>query len=130
MTRESAQSAVTGSALVVGGIYLYRRLVEEPKAPTRKGSSTLQQLPGELLGQGPAPPVSRFVVGWGFVFVVLSLTVEASPELGGYGAILVALGALLGNGVAVSKDLGRQLEQGQKPAGTAAVPFADQPRTA
>lgn len=75
----------------------------------------------QLFGQGKLPSTERFVVGWGFVFLVLSLSVDASPELAASFAALAALGSVLGNGVAVSKDLHTQLSTTPKAADTAAT---------
>ena len=144
MTKDGAQEAVNASALIVAGIYLYRKLVESPAAtaPARAGRSpgaqtpqgtlgqrelaaiegafgppqptTARSIPGQvLLGAGPVAPVPRFVVGWGFSFIVLALLAEGQPALGGWLAILVAAGAVLGNGSKVATDINRQLSQKQ-----------------
>lgn len=100
--------------------------------------STVGGAAGQLFGQGPLPSTERFVVGWGFVFLVLSLTIDASPELAAAFAMLVATGAVLGNGVQVSKDLHTQLSSkaptsadtsSQGAAPTTTVDFAGQGAT-
>jgi hypothetical protein len=105
MNQAQAETAVTGSALVVGGIYIYRRLSETDVQLTNAHGLRLKQ----LAGVGPVLPVGPFVVGWGFTFLVLALMAQARPDLGGNFAILVAAGALLGNGESVFQDVGNQL---------------------
>jgi len=142
MTKAGAQDAVTASALIVGSIYLYRKMVEpaisESAAVARVGPGALQDdsaallaaftgsptrepqptslgsIPGQILGQGPVAPVSRFVVGWGFIYVTLALIAEGAPDLGGSLALLVAGGAILGNGARVSADISAQLRQSER----------------
>jgi hypothetical protein len=84
MTVDQAQSAVSVSAVVVAGVYGYRKLVEsDPKAA----------------------PTAHFVIGFGFVFITLALVAQAAPSLGGMLAILIAGGDLLTNGIALTNDL-------------------------
>jgi hypothetical protein len=87
MDVDQAQSAVTLSAFVVAGVYGYRKLIE----PTT--------------GQGTVSPTSHFVIGWGFVYITLSLIAQGAPELGGMLAILVMVGDLLAQGTSLTKDL-------------------------
>lgn len=135
-----AQDLVNGAALVVAGIYFYRKLIEPATGGTAAASSagtgatpaagesiltrfrgpagsyeapgepaTLPGAAAQLFGKGKPAPTERFVVGWGFVFLTLSLAVPVAPELAGAFAALTALGAVLGNGVQVGKDLESQL---------------------
>lgn len=108
MTREGAESAVTASALIVGGIYVFRRLSETDVQLTSSSGLRLKQ----LAGAGPVMPAGPFVTGWGFTFLVISLMAQAAPDLGGSFALLVAAGAVLGNGVAVSQDISSKLGAG------------------
>lgn len=87
MNTNQAQSAVTLSAFVVGGVYLYRKMTETSS------------------GKGTVPPVAHFVIGFGFVFIALSLVAQGAPELGGMFAVLVATGDLLANGTSLVDDL-------------------------
>jgi hypothetical protein len=106
MTKEGAETAVTTSALVVAGMYTYRKLTE--KAENVSGSEAKRK-PGEivkgLVGTGQLLPVGAWVTGAGITFIVLSILAAASPDLGGYSAILVATGTTLGNGLAVTQDI-------------------------
>lgn len=88
MTTQQAQSAVSLSALVVAGVYAYRKLAE-------KGTS----------GNVTAAPLSHFVLGFGFTFIGLSLAAQAAPEFGGMFAVLVAAADLLVNGNKIVSDL-------------------------
>lgn len=99
MTSEGAHTAVTTSALVVGGIFLYRHLIEPEIGSGKHGKAH------DLLTGGDLPTVPEFVVAWGFVFLVLSIAAEAVPQLGGWAAILIATGAVLNNGQRVVKDM-------------------------
>lgn len=154
MTKEGAQEAVNASALIVAGIYLYRRLVESPSAaaPTAQRSPATPQAPlGQrelaaietaygpqphgiagipaqvFLGSGPVAPVPRFVVGWGFTYIVLALLAEGQPALGGWLALLIAAGAVLGNGVKVGSDINRQLSAKQHGRGGVSAPAGNAP---
>src|SRR4051794_10936253 len=113
MNSYTAEQAVTGSALVVGGIYIYRRLSEVDVQLTNAHGLRLKQ----LAGAGPVLPAGPFVVGWGFTFLVLSLVAQVNPNLGGNFAILVALGAVLGNGENVFGDINTQLGGSSAKAG-------------
>jgi hypothetical protein len=101
MTEEQAQNAVTLSALVVGGVFAYRKLV---------GPST-----------GNSPQTAHFVVGFGFVFIVLAILAQAAPPLGGSLAILVATGDLLANGQGLVTDLQKSLNATARATGGAAA---------
>lgn len=121
MTKDQAQTAVAGSALIVGGIYAYRKLVEGAEVattPKPKGGKAT-----DLIGYGTPPPVGQFITGWGFVFLLLALVAQASPNLGGSFAILVATGDILGNGIALTDDLqGRLADKGTGAGGTGSPP--------
>jgi hypothetical protein len=106
MSRAGAERAVTISALTVFGIYFYRLLTE---GHSSSGGGILQ-----LGGVGAPPNVGRFITGWGFAFLVLSVIVEAAPPLGGSLAILVATGDVLGNAKQVTDDVNTKL--GAQPA--------------
>lgn len=113
MNKEQAQTAVTASALIVGGVYSYRRLVEpainaDVKVNTHVGKNRLL----EISGFGPLPNVGRFITGFGVVYLVLSLMAQANPNLGGSFAILVAVGDVLGNGTQLAADVNNRLGAG------------------
>lgn len=109
MTTAGAEQAVSASALVVGGVYLYRKFTEGAVPPVASAASKAGGKPASLLGFGPVPSVGRFVTGWGFTFMVLSLLAEAMPDFGGWLAILVATGDVLANGTAISVDVNHKL---------------------
>lgn len=115
MTGEQARDAVNGAALVVAGLYFYRKLLE-PTVEASKGPKKSQpkNIPGaalQVIGVGPLASTGRFVVGFGFTFIVLSLMEGASSDLAGYFAMLIALGSILGNGVAATEDIKYQLDE-------------------
>lgn len=113
MNRSQAETAVTGSALVVGGIYVYRRLSETDAQVSAAKGLRLKQ----LAGAGPVLPVGPFVVGWGFTFLVLALLAQVDPRLGGNLAILVATGSILTNGEQLFSNLQGQLGGGSSAKG-------------
>lgn len=122
MTKDQAETAVAGSALIVGGIYAYRKLVEGADVaatPKPKGGKAT-----DLIGYGTPPPVGQFITGWGFVFLLLALVAQASPNLGGSFAILVATGDVLGNGIALTGDLQSRLKDAGTGTGKAGSPPA------
>jgi len=98
MTKSTAQanSAIKIAAMVVAGVYLYRRFTE--------GTAE------ELKASEKITPLGRWLVGWGVVFFGLSVAAGPFPGAAGDMAILLALGSLLTNGVQVSKDLNKGLE--------------------
>jgi hypothetical protein len=108
--------------LVVAGIYFYRKLIEAPSTSTALGSAkpkpaqpeNVVAAAGQIVGVGPLASTGRFIVGFGFTFLVLSLLEGASPKLSGNLALLIALGAVLGNGLKVIGDLQGQLSEKQQ----------------
>lgn len=104
----------------------YQGTVDQPDAPTAQTdesggvsfqSATAVAAPAlRIAGAGPVQPVGRFVIGWGFTFLALSLLTPVSPKGVATMAALVAAGALLGNGTAVAKDLSGQLASQGTPA--------------
>jgi hypothetical protein len=98
---QQANSTVKVAALIVAGIYLYRRFTEGT-AEELKASKTI-------------PSLGRFAVGWSVVFFGLSVAAGPAPGFAGDAAILLVLGSLLTNGVEVSKDLSKGLEKARKP---------------
>lgn len=133
MTEGKAQDLVNGAALIVSAIYFYRKLIEPavgaagssagPDAtekPTAGEPHTVAGAAAQLLGQGEVASTGRFVVGWGFTFLTLSLMAPAAPELAGAFAALVALGSILGNGTQLASDLEVQLNRQPTPPQTLA----------
>lgn len=117
VTSGGARDAVNGAALILAGLYFYRKLIEPTVVPAVKGKRSAPQpktvagAAGQVIGVGPLASTGRFIVGFGFTFLVLSLVEGASPELAGSFALLIALGAILGNGVQVTEDLKMQLDE-------------------
>jgi hypothetical protein len=109
MTRAGAERAVTVSALVVFGVYFYRLATEGHSA---NGGGLLQ-----LGGLGAPANLGRFITGWGFAFLVLSIITEAAPPLGGSLAILVAAGDVLTNAGQVAADVNHKLGAQQQGSG-------------
>jgi hypothetical protein len=90
---QQAQSAVSLSAFVVAVIFAYRKLTET--ATSSKNT----------------PSTAHFVIGFGFVYITLSLAAQAAPAFGGMMAILVATGDALANGGPVINDLTGSLKR-------------------
>jgi hypothetical protein len=111
MTDSQAEQWVITSALVVAGVYGYRRLTEQPTAPP----VTLK----ELAGAGQLPPLGAWATAWGFTFLVVSIIATAAPELGAAFAILIATGDLMTNAQSILKDVGAQ--SGSKGAAAPAI---------
>lgn len=118
MTAAQSRDAVNGAALVVAGLYFYRKLLEPTIADSASAKSKSQvqpkTLPGaalQVVGVGPLASTGRFIVGFGVTFLVLSLAEGVSSDLAGYFAILIALGALLGNGSQAAEDIKYQLDE-------------------
>lgn len=118
MTSGQARDAINGAAIVVAGIYFYRKLIEPTtdtsvgvRGKPRQQPKTVSGAAGQIIGVGPLASTGRFVVGFGFTFLVLSLVEGASPDLAGYFAMLIALGAILGNGQEIAADVSSQLDE-------------------
>jgi hypothetical protein len=132
VNQAQGETAVTTSALVVTGLYAYRKATEgETKPPTpgktSKGVKSYAEAP---LGLGELAPLGEWATGMGFTFILLSIVTSVNPGFGGSFAILVATGAVLTNGKAVLKDLAGGLNSvGTKgtPASTVEKPEAKQP---
>ena len=123
MTRSGAERAITVSALIVVGIYTYRRLTEG-SSPAPVSGSKLKQLAGE----GTPPSVGPFITAWGLTFLVISIIASFAPGLGGAFAILVATADALGNTTQVAADVNAKIgapgtagatQAGKTAAGTA-----------
>lgn len=106
MTSDQAENIVSMSALVVGGTYLYRKLIE-PSVPAT--ASTGRHNVAQAMGYGPPLSVGKFVTGWGFTFLMISMIAQVSPDLGSSMAILVAVATLLINGAAIAVDVNHRL---------------------
>jgi hypothetical protein len=119
MTDSQAEKWVITSALIVAGVYGYRRLTETPTAPP----VTLK----ELAGAGQLPPLGAWATAWGFTFLVVSIIATAAPELGAAFAILIATGDLMTNAQSIFKDIGAQSSSAAPAAAPAIVAPLTQP---
>lgn len=99
MDRAAADRWVTISAVIVLGMYGYRRLTEAASSPV-----TIKK----LIGVGNPVPLGAFATAWGFTFLVLSIMAEAAPGLGGGFAILIATSDFLTNSQSVFSDVTKQ----------------------
>lgn len=107
MTRAGASGAVVSSAIVVAGMYAYRKLAEPAiSAGVALGQRRPASAINDVLGAG-APPVAvaKFAVGFSFAYMTLALLVLVTPNLAGAMAILLMLAATLAQGQAVFTDL-------------------------
>lgn len=117
MTAAQSRDAVNGAALVISGLYFYRKLIEPTIATAASTSSNKKQpttIPAaalQIVGVGPLASTGRFIVGFGVTFLVLSLAEGISSDLAGYFALLIALGAILGNGSQAAEDIKYQLDE-------------------
>lgn len=109
MTNEGAERAIATSALIVAGIYIFRKLVEPANVATTVKSGNKG---AQLVGLGPVPPIGTFITGWGVTFIVISIMASMAPGLGGAFAILVAATDVLGNGAALASDINLKLGGG------------------
>lgn len=114
MNVEQSENAITLSALVTTGVYAYRKAVEPGIAPARllreagKGGKHSQTIASDYQSIfGAAPPIEwgQFLKAAGSMFIIISIIGAASPQVGGSLAALIGTTAVLGNGVAVMRDL-------------------------
>lgn len=128
MTSDGAQGAVVTSAVVVAGVWGYRKLVEPATAASSRASQPSQALL-KIIGAEPRPAsTAEFAVAFGFVYLVLSLTATFAPTLAGSIAILVAVGELLTNGASVATDVMDQVAEGAKTTAGEAHPASSSTR--
>lgn len=131
MNQAQGETAVTTSALVVTGLYAYRKATEgETKAPaTKKVSKGVTSYAEAPLGLGELAPLGEWATGMGFTFILLSILTSVNATFGGSFAILVATGAVLTNGQAVLKDLSHGLNSTSVTASASSTekPEAKQP---
>ena len=110
-TSAQAERAITTSTLVVGGVYVYRKLIE----PAGIGTNiTGGKEVSNFIGLGPVPPVGVFITAWGFTFLTLSIVAQFAPGLGMAFAILIAVSTLLGNGLAISAHINDKVKGDSK----------------
>jgi hypothetical protein len=112
---KSADPAILGSAIVVGGVWLYRKLIEPVASVPATGS-----LKG-LVGLEAAPAATaQFIPAFAFVYIVLAVLGMGAPSIARSAAITIALGDILSNGVAVSTDISGQTSSTAGAAATGA----------
>lgn len=105
MTRAGAESAVVCSALIVGGMYAYRKLTE-PAIAAAGGHRQTGSKATKAVGAGsPAVPVGKFMVGFSFAYLCLAFVAVGLPDLAGALAILLALAAVFAQGNDVFNDI-------------------------
>jgi hypothetical protein len=122
MTRGGAETAVLTSAVVVGGIWAFRKVVEPATVQSSRASNPSQAVL-KVIGAEPRPAnTAQFAVAFGFVYVTLSTVATFAPDVAGSMAILVAVGELITNGAAVFTDILDQVSETSagEPAGTPA----------
>jgi hypothetical protein len=102
---KSADPAILASALVVGGIWGYRRLVEPAGQVASTGFSAKS-----VAGLAGAPAAAaEFIPAFAFVYITLALVGMAEPDAARSFALLVAIGDVLTNGAALFGDIGGQV---------------------
>lgn len=97
MQADQAEGVILTSALVVGGAYAYRRLIEGAGVKTSH----------------PLPPFARWATGYGVAFFGVSAIAAANPNLGAWLAVLIAAGTLLVQGGQLATDVNGRLSAGQ-----------------
>lgn len=108
MTNDRAEQAVVVSAVVTSGIYFYRKLTAD-SLPAAKGSTAGSggRAIGALLphrGEQLAP-VGKFLIGFAFAYMMISVIAMFAPGFGAMLAILLAVGSVLANGLAIFSDI-------------------------
>lgn len=94
MSVDQAENVILTSALVVGGAYAYRRLIETAGVNVSH----------------PLPSFARWATGYGVAFTGVSIIATANPALGGWLAILIAAGTLLVQGGQLASDVQGRLK--------------------
>jgi hypothetical protein len=101
---KSADPAIIGSALVVGGVWAYRKLVLPAGSTVTTGFSA-----ASVAGLEAEPAAAaQFIPAFAFVYIVLALIGAAEPDAARSFAILVAVGDVLTNGTQIFSSVGAQ----------------------
>ncbi len=121
MNKEGAHTAILTSALVVGGIYAIRKLIEPAASALHEPAKTLAHAALQVAGAEPAPaPVGQWATGFGFVYTSLAVFATFAPGFAGSMAVLVAASDTIINGGAIFADVSKQV--GAPAAATGAAP--------
>lgn len=107
MTGEQSENAITLSALVVGGMFAYRKAVEPNATEFKKEYPEPSVLADYKSVFGAAPPIgwAQWLKAVGSLYIGISIVGAMSPQVGGSLAILVGTSAVIGQGLAVAHDL-------------------------
>lgn len=123
MNKEGAHSAILTSALVVGGIYGVRKLIEPAASEASHPAKSLAHAALQVAGAEPAPAkVGQWATGFGFVFTSLAVVATFAPSLAGSMAVLVAVSDTIVNGAAIFADVSQQVGAPPASAGSSAAP--------
>lgn len=106
----NADAIILTSALVVGGAYMYRRLIES----------------GGVQVSHPLPSFGRWATGYGVAFFGVAVVAQVSPDFGAWLAVLIAAGTILVQGGQLAIDVNHKLSQ-PTPATPAKTPAVGVP---
>lgn len=99
------QRMIVTAALIVAGIRLWMQMRGKTKTP-----------------------FPEWAIGWGALFLLLSLGAEISPEASGMLALTVVVGDFLMNGTSLFNDVTSSITDAQKGKGVfSATPFSGAP---
>lgn len=123
MTKEGAHSAILTSALVVGGIYGIRKLIEPAASEASKPATSLAHAALQVAGAEPAPAgVGQWATGFGFVYTSLAIFATFAPGFAGSMAVLVAVSDTIINGGAIFTDVSKQVGAPAEAATSSTLP--------
>jgi hypothetical protein len=103
MNEQQAETAITLSLLVTGGLYTYRKLTE-PEVGEGTSPAIAEQYKS-VFGAAPLIGWAEWIKAAGVLYIGLAIIGAASPTIGGTAAILVGATAAFGNWEAVQTDL-------------------------
>ena len=102
MSTGKAQGWIIVSAIVTGGMYFLRRMVETADIGTSTSKSKIEA----VLGSGAPPALETWLLAYGITYFGLAIMAMAAPELAAAFAILVLAVNGINNGVTVAADIG------------------------
>lgn len=107
MTNDRAEQAVVVSAVVTSGIYFYRKLTADALPAAGKAQGSGGRAVGALLPHRDeqVAPVGKFLIGFAFAYMTISVIAMFAPGFGAMLAILLATGSVLANGLALFTDV-------------------------
>lgn len=104
MSTATAFGLIGLSAMILGGLYLWRWT-------TSKGSTVSVTTPSGLIGLGGLLDPLKFLIAWGFGFLILAVIGQLIPPLGGGLALMIIVTSVAGNLAGANKTVAAAIKE-------------------